>query len=150
MADALTLVLYDRMGPWMRELRKHANDSRPAYAMSVLCAMSMPFGFGTALKTTSKNMAKVPRLIPPFWQLLGFSVFFGTGAYMIDHGDILNGSGVITGEYTNPSLTRSVVFDVCHIQHAPPHSPVRALASGVAPQHSDWRDRSWGVRKLLL
>ena len=52
--------------------------------------------------TRHRNEAakKAPRLIPPFWQLLGFSVFFGTGAYMIDHGDVLNGSGVISGTLT--------------------------------------------------
>ena len=63
--------------------------------------MSMPFGFGYAIKTAGNEAAKkAPRLIPPFWQLLGFSVFFGTGAYMIDHGDVLNGCGVISGTLT--------------------------------------------------
>ena len=82
---------------WWVGLRQHAHDSRPAYALSALCAMSMPFGFGQAIKMAGNEAAKkAPRLIPPFWQMLGFSVFFGTGAYMIDHGDTLNGSGVIS------------------------------------------------------
>lgn len=56
----------------------------------------MPFGFAHA--TLNAHAAKtIPRLVPPFWQMLGFGVFFGAGGYMIDHGDILNGSGVISG-----------------------------------------------------
>ena len=36
------------------------------------------------------------RTLPPFWQLAFFAAAFGTGGYMIDQGDALNGSGVVT------------------------------------------------------
>ena len=86
-ACVLHIMADARGGPvttWWVGLRQHAHDSRPAYALSALCAMSMPFGFGQAIKMAGNEAAKkAPRLIPPFWQMLGFSVFFGTGAYMI-------------------------------------------------------------------
>lgn len=36
------------------------------------------------------------RPLPPFWQLAFFAAAFGTGGYIIDQGDALNGSGVVT------------------------------------------------------
>ena len=36
------------------------------------------------------------RTLPPFWQLAFFAAAFGTGGYIIDEGDTLNGSGVVT------------------------------------------------------
>lgn len=59
--------------------------------------MSIPFGFGYTAKTAGLDpKLRPPRLVPPFWQLLGFSVFFGAGGYMIEQGDVLNGSGVLS------------------------------------------------------
>ncbi|SNX87224.1 uncharacterized protein MEPE_05934 [Melanopsichium pennsylvanicum] len=36
------------------------------------------------------------RALPPFWQLAFFAAAFGTGGYIIDRGDSLNGSGVVS------------------------------------------------------
>lgn len=59
-------------------------------------AASVPFGFGHAVRAV-QTASHVPRLIPPFWQLVGFSAFFAGGGYIIDAGDTLNGAGVVTG-----------------------------------------------------
>ncbi|EPQ25955.1 uncharacterized protein PFL1_06411 [Pseudozyma flocculosa PF-1] len=40
--------------------------------------------------------ASTLRAVPPFWQLAGFAALFATGGYIIDHGDALNGSGVVS------------------------------------------------------
>lgn len=45
----------------------------------------------------AKAQAQAPlRTIPPFWQLAFFAAAFGTGGYIIDQGDALNGSGVVS------------------------------------------------------
>lgn len=36
------------------------------------------------------------RTVPPFWQLAFFAAAFGAGGYIIDQGDALNGSGVVS------------------------------------------------------
>lgn len=78
-------------------------------------ALAMPFGFGHALQTAKKEVRqRLPRLVPPFWQSLGFGFFFAFGGYMIDQGDVMNGSGVITGVYRVDSHG-SMVIDVCDI-----------------------------------
>ncbi|GAC97644.1 hypothetical protein PHSY_005230 [Pseudozyma hubeiensis SY62] len=52
-------------------------------------------------KVQAQQAAKVQthapfRVVPPFWQLAFFAAAFGTGGYMIDQGDVLNGSGVVS------------------------------------------------------
>ncbi|TKY88526.1 hypothetical protein EX895_002514 [Sporisorium graminicola] len=49
-----------------------------------------------AQKVASAQMQPPLRTVPPFWQLAFFAAAFSTGGYMIDQGDQLNGSGVIT------------------------------------------------------
>ncbi|KAF6767533.1 Altered inheritance of mitochondria protein 19 [Kalmanozyma brasiliensis GHG001] len=45
----------------------------------------------------AKAQAQAPlRTVPPFWQLAFFAAAFGTGGYIIDQGDALNGSGVVS------------------------------------------------------
>ncbi len=45
----------------------------------------------------AKAHAQAPlRTVPPFWQLAFFAAAFGTGGYIIDQGDALNGSGVVS------------------------------------------------------
>ncbi|KAL4403026.1 hypothetical protein ACI68E_000808 [Malassezia pachydermatis] len=93
----MTAPMLSHLQPVLAEMRTCAHDSRPAYAMAGLCALAMPFGFGHALQTAKKEVRqRLPRLVPPFWQSLGFGFFFAFGGYMIDQGDVMNGSGVIT------------------------------------------------------
>lgn len=48
-------------------------------------------------RAASASASHAPlRALPPFWQLAFFAAAFGTGGYMIDQGDVLNGSGVVT------------------------------------------------------
>lgn len=85
--------------PLVKILGAHAKCPNPAYALAALCAAASPFGLGgDALKAASAT-AKPVRIVPPFWQLVGFSGFFALGGYMIQEGDVLNGSGVVTGAW---------------------------------------------------
>lgn len=68
-------------------------------------AASSPGGassLAARLIASAKNRQAAPvRALPPFWQLAGFAALFATGGYMIDKGDSLNGSGVVTGRLSS-------------------------------------------------
>lgn len=77
-------------------------------------AAATPWGFDTARAGgNARGIARVPRAVPPYWQLVGFSALFATGGFIIQQGDVLNGSGVVTGAcLARGPLTRSVVADL--------------------------------------
>merc|ERR1712130_462487 len=98
-------------------LREYASDARPAYALACLCAASVPFGFGRAVRAV-QTASHVPRLIPPFWQLVGFSAFFAGGGYIIDAGDTLNGAGVVTA-WSLTYVTFNTLFKLPWLARSP-------------------------------
>lgn len=83
----------------------------------------MPFGFGHAQRAAARPTT-TPRLIPPFWQSLVFGVCYATGGYIIEQGDTLNGSGVITAW----SLMY-VTFKTLPVLRYLPRSPLALLMS---------------------
>ncbi|WFD07131.1 hypothetical protein MVES1_002488 [Malassezia vespertilionis] len=89
--DAAPSPLVARARDTWAQMRAYAQSPMPAYSLAALCAVAMPFGLGHVA-----SAAKVPRLVPPYWQLLGFGGFFSGGGYIISQGDVLNGSGVVT------------------------------------------------------
>ncbi|WFD36648.1 hypothetical protein MCUN1_003535 [Malassezia cuniculi] len=95
MADSLQSVAA-AIQPAVRALEQYAKEPTAAYTLSGLCIAAAPFGFGHKALNAGAGAVAVPRVLPPFWQLLGFAGFFATGGYMIAQGDALNGSGVVT------------------------------------------------------
>lgn len=102
-SDSPISALQAQVLPVWESLRSKATDPRPAYFLSGICmflanpgAAALPFGFAHA-SLNAHATYKIPRLVPPFWQLAGFGALFATGGYIIGQGDTLNGSGVITG-----------------------------------------------------
>ncbi|CDU26229.1 uncharacterized protein SPSC_06423 [Sporisorium scitamineum] len=98
-----------------------------------------------AQKAASAQMQPPLRTVPPFWQLAFFAAAFGTGGYMIDQGDQLNGSGVITAW----SLTY-LIFKTAPSLKQLPKNPLAlslsaaALALGLGVHGSHYFDRtSW-------
>lgn len=67
------------------------------------------------------------RTLPPFWQLAFFAAAFGTGGYMIDQGDALNGSGVVTAW----SLTYLLFKTAPSVRQLPRNPLAMALSLGV-------------------
>ncbi|GAK68446.1 uncharacterized protein PAN0_098d6702 [Moesziomyces antarcticus] len=85
------------------------------------------------------------RTLPPFWQLAFFAAAFGTGGYMIDQGDHLNGSGVVTAW----SLTY-LLFKTVPVARQLPRNPlamslsVAVLTLGLGVHGSHYFDQtSW-------
>jgi hypothetical protein len=85
------------------------------------------------------------RTLPPFWQLAFFAAAFGTGGYMIDEGDHLNGSGVVTAW----SLTY-LLFKTVPVARQLPRNPLAmslsaaVLALGLGVHGSHYFDQtSW-------
>lgn len=97
-----------------------AKSPLPAYSLASLFALSAPFSLAggrdlqrvpvptespqSPLQHISRSLTKSPSTVtlhpkglPPFWQLAGFAAVFAGGGYIIDSGDILNGSGTVTG-----------------------------------------------------
>ncbi|SPO24585.1 uncharacterized protein UTRI_03854 [Ustilago trichophora] len=67
------------------------------------------------------------RTLPPFWQLAFFAAAFGTGGYMIDQGDALNGSGVVTAW----SLTYLLFKTVPSVKQLPRNPLALSLSAAV-------------------
>lgn len=67
------------------------------------------------------------RTLPPFWQLAFFAAAFGTGGYIIDQGDVLNGSGVVTAW----SLTYLLFKTAPSIKQLPSNPLAAALSTAV-------------------
>ncbi|SPO23617.1 uncharacterized protein UTRI_03854_B [Ustilago trichophora] len=67
------------------------------------------------------------RTLPPFWQLAFFAAAFGTGGYMIDQGDVLNGSGVVTAW----SLTYLLFKTVPSVKQLPRNPLALSLSAAV-------------------
>ncbi|PWZ03761.1 hypothetical protein BCV70DRAFT_142636, partial [Testicularia cyperi] len=66
-------------------------------ARLVANAQARKLASGTALSSSAAAASSAPpRPIAPFWQLAFFALAFGGGGYIIDQGDALNGSGVVT------------------------------------------------------
>jgi hypothetical protein len=102
--------------PYVDQLGSYAKTSYPAYSLASLFALCIPFSLpsgrdslkvpkpkpssplGKVLGPQLKTATALRGSLPPLWQLAGFATFFGTGGYMIDKGDSLNGSGTITGK----------------------------------------------------
>ncbi|SJX63287.1 uncharacterized protein SRS1_14108 [Sporisorium reilianum f. sp. reilianum] len=80
-----------------------------------------------AQKAASAQMQPPLRTVPPFWQLAFFAAAFGTGGYMIDQGDQLNGSGVITAW----SLTYLIFKTAPSIKQLPKNPLALSLSSAV-------------------
>ncbi|KAJ1018438.1 hypothetical protein NDA18_006592 [Ustilago nuda] len=76
--------------------------------------------------SVSASLAPV-RTFPPFWQLAFFAAAFGTGGYIIDQGDALNGSGVVTAW----SLTYLLFKTVPSINQLPRNPLAAALSTAV-------------------
>lgn len=119
--DSISNAQQSSFQPLITEIGSYAKTAYPAYSLSALFALSAPFGFaggrdlekiknatvtprsqaivGQIAGKTISNSLKKPSSLPPFWQLAGFAVAFGGGGYIIDQGDILNGTGTVTGMY---------------------------------------------------
>ncbi|WFD32267.1 hypothetical protein MSPP1_003312 [Malassezia sp. CBS 17886] len=121
--DASASPVADKLRELQQRLGGYAHSAHPAYTLAGLCAAAMPFGLGHAARTAGQK-APPPRLVPPFWQLLGFGVFFAAGGYMVDAGDVLNGSGVVTAW----SLTY-LTFKTLPVARHLPRSPVNTVLS---------------------
>lgn len=99
----------------------HATSPYPAYSLSALFLLSSPFSFNpnsihstshpiqsttttpsnsftASLKKAFKSKRPVTPL-PPFYVLVSMAIVFGGGGYIIDQGDVLNGSGTVSGKY---------------------------------------------------
>lgn len=100
----------------------------------------------SASAASASASASVPvRPLPPFWQLAFFAAAFGTGGYIIDQGDALNGSGVVTAW----SLTY-LLFKTAPSFNQLPKNPLAAALStavltiGLGVHASHYFDRtSW-------
>lgn len=102
----------------------YAASPYPAYSLSALFLLSSPFSFNrnsihstsNAIQstTTANNIpsnsiisslnkafkSKRPVTpLPPFYVLVSMAAVFGGGGYIIQQGDVLNGSGTVTGKY---------------------------------------------------
>lgn len=104
--------------PYIDHAGSFATTPYPAYSLASLFALSAPFGFAggrdlqrlpqnipgqAALKNVvGKTVASAlrPSSLPPFWQLAGFAAAVAGGGYIIDQGDLLNGTGTVTGEHS--------------------------------------------------
>ncbi|KIS69072.1 uncharacterized protein UMAG_10366 [Mycosarcoma maydis] len=76
----------------------------------------------------AKSQTHAPlRVIPPFWQLAFFAAAFGTGGYIIDQGDALNGSGVVSAW----SLTYLLFKTIPSIKQLPKNPLAFLLSSSV-------------------
>ncbi|PWN53054.1 hypothetical protein IE53DRAFT_366690 [Violaceomyces palustris] len=100
--------------PQLDTLASLATSPRPAYTLATIFALSAPFGFSSAVQgqeassghkhappANSVSSAKgsslmATKAMPPFWQLAGLAAIFAGGGYIIEQGDPLNGSGVIS------------------------------------------------------
>ncbi|KAN0061226.1 hypothetical protein ACQY0O_006966 [Thecaphora frezii] len=80
-----------------------------------------------AQRARRATAAAMRRALPPFWQLAGFAALFATGGYMIDQGDSLNGSGVVTAWSTTYLLFRTLPT----LAMLPRHPLALALSTGV-------------------
>ena len=80
-----------------------------------------------AQKAASARMQPPLRTVPPFWQLAFFAAAFGTGGYMIDQGDLLNGSGVVTAW----SLTYLLFKTLPSIRQLPSNPLALSLSAAV-------------------
>lgn len=148
-SDSPISALQAHVLPVWESLRSKATDPRPAYALSGICtfranpgAAALPFGFAHAT-LNARATYKIPRLVPPFWQLAGFGALFATGGYIIGQGDTLNGSGVITGAWF---AKRSMVLDVHHLQDAADTALAMEVTHLVGPKHSSLWGWSWRIR----
>ncbi|SAM82227.1 uncharacterized protein UBRO_04777 [Ustilago bromivora] len=79
-------------------------------------------------RAASASASSAPvRTLPPFWQLAFFAAAFGTGGYIIDQGDALNGSGVVTAW----SLTYLLFKTAPSIKQLPSNPLAAALSTAV-------------------
>lgn len=152
-SDSPIAAFYAHIRPTLETLRSYANDPRPAYGLASLCmflanqgAAALPFGFAHA-SLNAQATYRIPRLVPPFWQLVGFGALFGSGGYIISQGDTLNGSGVITGA---PINSRSMVHDLSYVQDHTARPLALALSCIAGIKYGCYGNRSRGLWKLLL
>lgn len=102
----------------------YATSPYPAYSLSALFLLSSPFSFNShsihstsnaiqsstttnnipsnsiisSLKKAFKSKRPVTPL-PPFYVLVSMAAAFGGAGWIIDQGDVLNGSGTVSGKY---------------------------------------------------